>query len=233
MLPVRTLKAKHRPQVLAHLLALPERDRYLRFGYLASDAQVQSYVDHLDFKRDEVFGMFNRRLKLVAMAHLAYPACPTCSAYSAYSAFRPAPQTGETGASHPQAAQPAVAEFGVSVNAHLRGRGMGARLFEHAVLHARNRGIDTLVVHTLSENGPMIKLARRAGAVTERSAGDIDASLKAPRQTLASHLGALVEDRMAEVDYQIKLHGRQIDAFLDTVDEVHQGLATTHRVCSQ
>lgn len=215
LLPVRTLKARHRTAILSHLLALPEPDRYLRFGYLASDDQVRTYVEHLDFKRDEVFGIFNRRLELVAMGHLAYAADPDSGARPAFQ-----PERG-------------VAEFGVSVNARLRGRGVGARLFEHAVLHARNRGIDTLVVHTLSENSPMIKLARRAGAVTERSGGDIDASLKAPCDTLGSHLGALVEDHMAEIDYQIKLHGRQIDSFLDTVDQVHQHLAMTHRVSSQ
>ena len=216
LLPVRTLRARHRPAILSHLLALPEPDRYLRFGYLASDAQVRTYVEHLDFKRDEVFGIFNRRLELVAMAHLAYGTDP---------------ETGAACSSGDH--QHGVAEFGVSVNASLRGRGVGARLFEHAVLHARNRGVDTLVVHTLSENAPMIKLARRAGAVTERSGGDVDASLKAPRDTLGSHLGAMVEDHMAEIDYQIKLHGRQIDSFLDTVDQVHQHLGMTHRVSSQ
>ena len=51
---------------------LSEHDRYLRFGYAASDAQIARYVDQLDFDRDEVFGIFNRRLELVAMAHLAY-----------------------------------------------------------------------------------------------------------------------------------------------------------------
>ena len=215
-LPVRTLRARHRPAILSHLLALPEPDRYLRFGYLASDAQVRTYVEHLDFKRDEVFGIFNRRLELVAMAHLAYGTDP------------------ETGAARSSGnRQHGVAEFGVSVNASLRGRGVGARLFEHAVLHARNRGVHSLVVHTLSENAPMIKLARRAGAVTERSGGDVDASLKTARDTLGSHLGAMVEDHMAEIDYQIKLHGRQIDSFLDTVDQVHQHLGMTHRVSSQ
>ena len=47
-------------------------DRYLRFGYIASDGHIGRYVDQLDFDHDEVFGVFNRRLDLVAMAHLAY-----------------------------------------------------------------------------------------------------------------------------------------------------------------
>ena len=30
------------------------------------------YVERLDFNRDEVLGIFDRRLRLLAMAHLAY-----------------------------------------------------------------------------------------------------------------------------------------------------------------
>jgi hypothetical protein len=55
-----------------HLLALPPPDRYLRFGYAASDEQIGRYVDQLNFERDELFGIFNRKLELIAMAHLAF-----------------------------------------------------------------------------------------------------------------------------------------------------------------
>ena len=37
------------------------------------------------------------------------------------------------------------AEFGVSVLKAARGRGYGARLFDRAVMHARNEGRDTYV----------------------------------------------------------------------------------------
>src|SRR3954470_11305162 len=70
--PIRSLAPRHRPRIVAHLLALPERDRYLRFGYAASDAQVTRYVEQIDFDRDEVLGIFNRRLRLLAMTHLAF-----------------------------------------------------------------------------------------------------------------------------------------------------------------
>ena len=55
--PVRSLSARHRPRILTHLMALPEADRYLRFGYAASDAQLAHYVDLIDFAHDEVFGI--------------------------------------------------------------------------------------------------------------------------------------------------------------------------------
>src|SRR5512134_412228 len=62
--PVRSLAERHRPRILAHLLSLSENDRYLRFGYAASDAQIARYTDLIDFAQDEVFGIFNRRLTL-------------------------------------------------------------------------------------------------------------------------------------------------------------------------
>jgi hypothetical protein len=70
--PIRSLAPRHRPRIATHLLQLDEHDRYLRFGYPASDEQIVKYVDALDFERDELFGIFNRRLDLIAMAHLAY-----------------------------------------------------------------------------------------------------------------------------------------------------------------
>jgi GNAT superfamily N-acetyltransferase len=141
--PIRSLAARHRPRIEAHLKSLGTHDRYLRFGYPASDAQITNYVAGLDFDRDEVFGIFNRRLELIAMAHLANAL--------------PAPS-----------GVPAMAEFGVSVLSKARGRGFGARLFEHAMVHARNRGVDTLMIHALNENTAMLKIARNAGAVVMR-----------------------------------------------------------------
>jgi GNAT superfamily N-acetyltransferase len=164
-IPVRSLAPRHRPRILAHLLALPEHDRYLRFGLVAGDSQIARYVDLIDFERDEVFGIFNRRLELVAMAHLA-----------------------DLGAGGPGRA----AEFGVSVLPQQRGRGLGARLFERAVLHARNRHVDTLIVHALSENTPMLRIARAAGAQVVRDGPESDALLELPPETLGSHLEALL-----------------------------------------
>src|SRR6476619_3265740 len=70
--PIRSLGPRHRERIVAHLVSLDERSRYLRFGYAANDAQIRRYVDTLDFEHDEVFGIFNRRLELIALAHLAH-----------------------------------------------------------------------------------------------------------------------------------------------------------------
>ncbi len=162
-IPIRSLAPRHRPRIVAHLQALSARDRYLRFGQPATEAQIGRYVDLIEFERDEVFGIFNRRLELVAMAHLAYLPRST--------------------------ALPAAAEFGVSVAAAMRGRGYGARLFEHAVLHARSRGIDTVVIHALSENAAMLEIVRAAGATIERSGPESEARLKLPADDFDDGVG--------------------------------------------
>jgi hypothetical protein len=70
--PIRGIKPSHTTKILKHLRALGPEDRYLRFGYAASDEQIEKYVKSLDFERDSLFGIYNRRLDLIAMAHLSY-----------------------------------------------------------------------------------------------------------------------------------------------------------------
>jgi ribosomal protein S18 acetylase RimI-like enzyme len=196
--PIRSLAERHRPRILAHLLALPPHDRHLRFGYAASDAQVARYAESIDFNRDEVFGIFNRKLDLIAQAHLAG-----------------LPERRE-------------AEFGVSVLPHARGRGFGGRLFDHAVLHARNRGIDTLLVHVLAENTAMLKIARNAGAAVERDGGEALARLRLPPEDLRSRIDALVEDGAAEIDYHLKLQALRVSDALDVIDGLKTQLKDRH-----
>jgi len=195
--PIRSLAPRHRPRIVAHLLSLDEHDRYLRFGFPASDEQIAQYVHGLDFSRDELFGIFNRRLELIAMAHLAYAP--------------PAPEP-----SLPQS----MAEFGVSVMAHARGRGYGARLFEHAMLHARNRGVETLFVHALSENIAMLKIARKAGATVERSGSESEAWLSLPPDNLITRFNELIESQAAELDYRLKQQAHRVNGILESLAEV-------------
>lgn len=185
--PVRSLGARQRERIATHLLALEERDRYLRFGHAASDAQIQRYVETLDFDKDEIFGIFNRKLELIAMAHLAFPLAG------------------------PHGSLPSVAEFGVSVSSAARGRGFGRRLFEHAMLHARNRHVGTLVIHALSENTAMLRIATSLGAIVCREGSESEARLQLPPDDLASHLDALVETQAAEIDFRLKQQGIAVE----------------------
>ena len=180
--PVRSLSDRHRARILMHLLALTVPDRFLRFGYAASDAQLAHYADTIDFSRDEVYGIFNRRLELVATAHLA---------------VLPSSGAGQE------------AELGLSVLPRARGRGFGRRLFDRAVLHARNRRIGALVIHTLNENAAMLHIVMSAGAAVLREGGETIARLRLPPDDLLSHLDALVERQVADLDFRVKCRAMQ------------------------
>jgi RimJ/RimL family protein N-acetyltransferase len=187
LVPIRSLGPRHRDRIAKHLLALDEADRYLRFGYAASDEQINRYAEGLNFERDDIYGIFNRKLALIAMAHLAVSEDPV---------------------------QAKAAEFGVSVLKAARGRGYGARMFDRAVMHARNEGRNTLYIHALSENTAMLKIARNAGATVERSGSESDAYLKLPEATLATRLTEMVEDQMAEFDYGFKQQAKHFQELL-------------------
>ena len=197
VVPIRSLGPGHRARIAAHLKALDEEDRYLRFGYPARDEQIERYVEHIDFDRDDVFGIYNRKLELIAMAHLAYSDDPEHAS---------------------------CAEFGVSVLKKARGRGFGARLFERAVIHARNDGVDMLFVHALSENRAMLHIAKKAGATLERAGSETEAHLRLPPATFDSRMAELLEEQVAQTDYTLKQQARRFWAFLAGVREVREGM---------
>lgn len=197
MVPIRSIGSSHGERIAAHLLALNPNDRYLRFGYAANDEQIARYVESLNFERDEIFGIYNRKLELIAMAHLAFstdPALKSC------------------------------AEFGVSVLAHARGRGYGARLFDRAVVHARNDGVEMMFIHALSENTAMLNIARKAGARIERDGSESEAYLTLVPADLDSRVTEMVEERIAQTDYRLKVQAKQFGDFLAMVQEVRRGV---------
>lgn len=200
IVPIRSLTSRHRRRIAEHIIELPQHDRYLRFGYVATDEQVRKYVDGLDFKRDEIYGIFNRRLQLIAMAHLALASDPK---------------------------NPNCAEFGVSVSADARGKGLGTALFERAILHARSENIDMLFIHALSENAAMLKIARKAGAVVESFGGEVEAHLQLPTQDFSGRMESAVknavEDGLGELDFRLKLRVLQFWEFLTALQEIRQG----------
>lgn len=207
--PIRSLGPRHRERITTHLMTLDVSDRYLRFGYPATDAQMSKYVDMLDFEQDEVFGIFNRRLSLIAMAHLAHAGVAATSG------------------------RPAMSEFGVSVLPQARARGFGRRLFEHAMLHARNRGVEMLFVHALSENVAMLKIARGAGATVERDGSESEAWLKLPPDNFASHVGEMVEQQAAEFDYHLKRSARQVGGILGAISEVRASMGKAASIAEE
>jgi RimJ/RimL family protein N-acetyltransferase len=197
VVPIRSIGPGQIARIEAHLLELDSQDRYLRFGYAANDEQIRRYVAQLNFERDELFGIFNRRLELIAMAHLAFSLDPKYNS---------------------------CAEFGVSVNKSARGRGYGGRLFERAVMHARNEGVHMLFIHALSENTAMLKIARRAGAVIERDGSESEAHLRLPPADFDSRVTEIVNEQVAITDYHLKAQAKQFWGILSVLQEIRQGV---------
>ena len=182
VVPIRSMGLRHLPDIETHLLALTPQDRYLRFGYSANDEHIQKYVNQLNFERDELFGIFNRKLELIAMAHLAFSVDPSFKS---------------------------CAEFGVSVAKSARARGYGSQLFDRAVMHARNQGVTQLFIHALSENTAMLKIARKAGARIERDGSESEAHLLLPPANFDSRVIELFNEQVALTDYHFKARARQ------------------------
>ncbi len=203
LVPIRSLGANHRARIACHLLALESHDRYLRFGFMATNEQIQRYADSLNFERDEVFGIYNRRLELIAVAHLAFSADSNLAA---------------------------CAEFGVSVLRAARGRGYGARLFDRAAMHARNEGVSRMFIHALSENGAMLKIARNAGATVEREGSEAEAHLRLPPATFDSRLTELVHEQLAQTDYRIKVQVKQFRDALAGVQALRREVQEAQRI---
>lgn len=206
LVPIVTLSYEHLPQITQHLKDLSEHDRHLRFGYTATDEHINRYVQSLNFERDEIYGIFNTELEIIAMAHLAI-----------------IKKEGRESSS----------EFGVSVSAHARARGYGARLFDRAVIHARNEKVYQMYIHALSENAPMIKIARKGGARIERDGAETEAYLSLPKRDLDSRITEFVADQYAKTNYSIKEDAKRFWNFLAKVQEIRQGVRETRHQAAE
>jgi len=178
VVPIRALHAGYREQILRHFLQLNNEDRHLRFGTQTPDEIIHHYVEHINFNQDTVFGSFDSDLNLIGMAHLAYLPKVDCEPYAA--------------------------EFGVSVLPGGRGQGIGTALLERAAIHSRNTRIETLFVHCLANNGPMMRMAQKAGMQVEYAYGDADANLKLPPANTETIVQEAANEQWAGFDYAVK-----------------------------
>jgi GNAT superfamily N-acetyltransferase len=69
---VQRLNEGVRAALVAHFLALPMKNRCLRFATLLAPRVIAAYVDGIDFGRDAVFGVHDEQSALVGVAHVAF-----------------------------------------------------------------------------------------------------------------------------------------------------------------
>lgn len=196
---VKELSERDRRGVLMHFLDLSDSDRLLRFGNLLPDHLITKYVQKLNFTRDTIFGVFDRELNLVGVGHLAF--IPRQAL--------PVIQNATT--------KERAAEFGVSVSGVARGKGVGSKLFERAAIHCRNADVDTLYIHCLSSNQPMMHIAVKAGMQIHRDHGESDSYLKLQPASVVSMMQEAVDEQMAALDHAIKSNAKTATKWLGNV----------------
>lgn len=167
---VQRLSRLQTDEILAHFGELSSEDLRLRFGAPAGDFALEKYVKGIDFSNDRVFGIFDRDLKLVSLAHLAVNRGQDC------------------------------AELGLSVAPGARRRGHGEALLRRAATHAASLGLHMIYMHCLSENSALTGLARKSGFKIVASRGEADASKLLEETRIESIAMELVNDRIALVD---------------------------------
>jgi GNAT superfamily N-acetyltransferase len=131
---VRRLHQQDAPAINAHLLRLNTDDRRLRFFREATDMQIRAYVRDIDWDHSLLLGAICRD-RVVGMAEALF---------------------GRTFSPH-------HAEIAVSVDADLRGRGLGGFLVGHAVDRVGLLGVRQTSFSFLRENRSIQRITRTLG----------------------------------------------------------------------
>jgi RimJ/RimL family protein N-acetyltransferase len=158
-------------------------DRYLRFGYAASDDSVHDYLD----KAFDEFGFKNmwfivehENAGVVGSVHVSF--CPLT-------------KDGNY-----------TAEMGFTVAPEFRGKGLGQELFIRGSTWAMSKGAKTLYTQCLSENQVMQHIAKKNGmTVVTITQGEKEATIQATKGKIQSYFDDKYFDNLAFVDSAVSL----------------------------
>ncbi|MBK1837814.1 GNAT family N-acetyltransferase [Azospirillum sp. YIM B02556] len=148
---IRKIMPTELPQYRAHLLRLDRADRYARFTGTLSDEAVKRHCAAIDWGRTVLLGAFEDGLLRGAVE--------LCGDRILW---------------------PEQAEFGISVESVLQGKGVGSTLVRRILTVARNRGIHQVHMMCLAENVRMRALARRFGGRLALDCGEITSLFELP-----------------------------------------------------
>jgi RimJ/RimL family protein N-acetyltransferase len=174
----RRLAATKREDLLRHLLRLGAEDLRLRFGGRVGEERLRAYCRRLD----------------------RHPGSVVLGCFVA-GELRGVGELKPFGGAWPRAA-----ELAVSVEAPLRGRGLGTELCRRLIVRARNRLIARLYMLCLSDNRPVQRIARKLGGALTFHQGEVEARLAPPwpdpvsaSEEWLDESDALLGDRVARV----------------------------------
>jgi RimJ/RimL family protein N-acetyltransferase len=181
MIPRKVMHEHDKVALLHHFVFdIVGHDRYLRFGYNASDDNI---IDYLDKAFDE-FGFKNmwfiveHENKVVGSVHVSF--CPLT-------------KDGNY-----------TAEMGFTVSSEFRGKGLGQELFLRGSTWAMSKGAKTLYTQCLSENRVMQHIAKKNGmTVVTIAQGEKEATIQATKGVIQSYFDDKFFDNLAFVDTAI------------------------------
>ncbi|PGH53357.1 GNAT family N-acetyltransferase [Azospirillum palustre] len=148
---IRKIMPTELPQYRAHLLRLDRTDRYARFAGTLSDEAVERHCTAIDWGRTVILGAFEDGVLRGAIE--------LCGDRLLW---------------------PEQAEFGISIESELQGKGVGSTLVRRILTVARNRGIRHVHMVCLAENSRMRALARRFGGRLALDGGEITSMFELP-----------------------------------------------------
>jgi GNAT superfamily N-acetyltransferase len=142
----------------AHLLRLDSAARHLRFKGHVHDAVIHQYVENIrESEVDEAIFAEMSSTDVIGAVHI-----------SIY------PNTD-------------MAELSVSVESEHRGNGLGEKLFERAILWAKNRGATKITAECFTHNRAMMCLARKHEMKLEMEGSDTTGILNIDSPDLMDH----------------------------------------------
>ena len=143
------LLPSHGPQVVHHILSLPKNDKYLRFGYSVNDEYVASYVTKTLESNTELQRNFW------------------------YGIF----DQNDLIASIHIAVGDDIAEFAFTTDMNYRGQKIGQLLFARGYQLVTEFQITRIYMCMLSQNKPMIHIAKKFGMSVMTQGIDSEASI--------------------------------------------------------
>ena len=104
------------------------------------------------------------------------------------------------------------AEMGLSVLRAWRGQGLGNALLGRAVIFLRNRGVQSVFMHCLRENGSIVHLARKNGMRLDYVGSESDALLELEPATVDSYVNEWLDDQRGRAVQVLRQNARLAQA---------------------
>jgi RimJ/RimL family protein N-acetyltransferase len=176
MIPRKIMYESDEGKLYDHFLVdIVGHDRYLRFGYEATNDNIMSYLEKAfkDFGDTNMWFIVQSGDRIVGSVHVII-------------------------------SDNDVAEMGFTVSPQHRGEGLGQELFQRAATWAMMKGAKTLYTQCLSENQVMQHIAKKNGmTVVTIGYGEKEATINASKGTIQSYFDDRFFDGLAFVDQAI------------------------------